>query len=690
MSAHGTHIASMILGRHGSAVRGIAPLCQGVIAPVFSDSGPGRTSQLDVARAINQAVQDGANIINISGGELSSAGEADPILASAVRYGSGQGAIIIAATGNDSCRCLHVPAALPSVLAVGAMDAGGLPLESSNWGDFYQTNGVLAPGQNMVGAVPGGGTALKTGSSFAAPVVTGIVALLLSLQLKRGFDLDPGAVREAILASAIPCDEGQFADCRRFLAGRLNIPGAYALISQARRTPMSDDSASSEMANPTGSGQLGPVFISGLSGQEGNGKTPGLLTETNGPTGVAPQAVPDQPATPLVAAPVAPPRAPDSGVLSSPISAVAKAWNSTAAPALKASSVEPSDCSCQTNGTKSLVFAIGVLGFDFGCDACRDGFKQVMPHVTADGNPFIGGPGQPAPPTPPFLPNPYDPRQMVNYLAGFPPPPPDSDFPTQGGFPNVTFPPGSRPLFPQPDPYPRPDAPRFPAHLSDAADLIWTLNIELTPIYSIRPAGTFSTEAYQRLVEFLAGQIRDPEDPDYVSRVSIPGVLTGQSVRLFSGQVVPVIEPRVRWMFAWHEKALTDLVLERMALARGSAEGDTTADALRNYLDRIYYDLRNLGQTPAERALNFSATNAFQAGEIFLKTAKLKYFLDTITVERSAFCRKDSDCWDVKLVFFDPNNVLRSRKLFRFTVDVSAEYPVTIGPVREWDVAPGY
>ena len=60
--------------------------------------------------------------------------------------------------------CFYVPAALESVLAVGAMDAQGNPIGSSTWGEAYQTQGILAPGVNIWGAIPGGGTAAKSGT----------------------------------------------------------------------------------------------------------------------------------------------------------------------------------------------------------------------------------------------------------------------------------------------------------------------------------------------------------------------------------------------------------------------------------------------------------------------------------------------------------------------------------------------
>jgi hypothetical protein len=112
------------------------------------------------------------------------------------------------------------------------------------------------------------------------------------------------------------------------------------------------------------------------------------------------------------------------------------------------------------------------------------------------------------------------------------------------------------------------------------------------------------------------------------------------------------------------------------------------ADGLRQFLNRVYYDLRNMGQTSAERALNFAATNTFQAATVIIRGIQEgKSTLDRITVERSSFCRMDSDCWDVKFIFFDADEVRRSKKVFRFTVDVSSKYPVTIGPMREWDIS---
>jgi subtilisin family serine protease len=124
----------------------------------------------------------------------------------------------------------RAPAA-PFVLAVGAMDREGNALISSNWGSAYRTQGILAPGVDVLGAVPGGGTAHRSGTSFSTPFVSGLVGLLASLQINRRQEPNPQAIRAALLKSAAPCLPGTSEDCRRILSGRLNISGAIELIA---------------------------------------------------------------------------------------------------------------------------------------------------------------------------------------------------------------------------------------------------------------------------------------------------------------------------------------------------------------------------------------------------------------------------------------------------------------------------
>jgi cyanobactin maturation PatA/PatG family protease len=233
-AAHGTHVASIIFGQPGTAVAGIAPDCSGLVVPIFSDEAPDgglACSQLDLARAILLAIENGAHVINISGGQLTPSGKPEPILGQAIESCRKHNILIVAAAGNDGCECLHVPAAAPSVLVVGAMDRDGTPLESSNWGEAYRDQGILAPGRDVLGAVPGG-IARNSGTSFAAPIVSALVGLLLSRQIERGETPDPHAVRAALLQSAtpsrvapLPTAEGSWSDGSILKAQSTNLNG---------------------------------------------------------------------------------------------------------------------------------------------------------------------------------------------------------------------------------------------------------------------------------------------------------------------------------------------------------------------------------------------------------------------------------------------------------------------------------
>ena len=636
MSAHGTHIASIIFGQPNSPVEGIASNCRGLVAPVFADNRR-KLSQLDLARAIERAAESGANVINISGGSITDFGEAEDWLLRAVTMCRDRNILIVAAAGNNGCDCLHVPAALPAVLAVGAMDAKGKPLDFSNWGEQYQSQGILALGENVHGAKPGGGTMHMTGTSFAAPIVTGVVALLLSLQMQRGENPNPQAVREALLATALPCQADT--DGRKCLAGKLNIPGA---IEHLTGKTMSESVAESL---ETGMAETGIVDASDCS----CGGSP----ETEPPkVKVPPQLEIERPElfTPGVPVPPGLSASGASGAIASGVpvaSSVAASETATsiAAAEVPANSISVNPVSSQGAIVPNLnlipsnavtpseaesgdgkVYTIGILGYDFGTEARRDSFKQMMPAVEFEGTQVPS--------------NPYDGRQMANYLANNP---------------------------------------------SEAKSLIWTLNLELTPIYAIEPMGSFAQDVYAVLQEFLAGQVEAEDSDDYIERVSIPGRITGRTVRLFSGQVVPVIEPQSpRGMYGWRINTLISAALEAVGAEQQDAQEEEMRRALSSFLNRVYYDLRNLGQTSQDRALNFAATNAFQVAQTFSAAVGAGMELDSINVQKSPFCRMDSDCWDVQLKFFDPENNRRAKRVFRFTIDVSDFIPVTLGEVRSW------
>ncbi len=580
--SHGTFTASVIFGQPHTPIQGVAPRCRGLIVPIFADGPAGSVvpcSQLDLARAITQAVQAGANVLNISAGEYSPSGKAYPLLADTVRRCADNNILIVAAAGNDGCDCVHVPGALGFVLAVGAMNTSGQPLAFSNWGETYQSQGLLAPGENIPGAAPGGSTTTQTGTSAAASIVSGIAGLLLSVQLKRGARPDACTVRSALLDSAQACAYKPIDDCRRLLAGRLNIPGAAVRVANQKSTPPKHDNRqrrlvamASELslpAQPTNPDTLDAIAIDRLEAPLADDSA------KLGPTGVGATA------------------APNAGV-------------------------SPSACGCGCSGSAppQLVYALGMLGYDFGTESRRD---SIVEHME-----------QPA--------NPYDATQILNYLE---------------------------------------------SHPWDAPSLIWTLNLEATPIYAIKADGPFASETYARLRQFLREQLTEQ-----VERVSIPGHVSGR-VRLFTGQMVPVIHPSLRGMYSWTARALVDAASGKRPGSSASQKDkdahNQKTEAIANFLHRLYDEYRNLGIAPEDRARNYAGTNALLAARVFDEAVKAEIELDTIDVTRSPVCRPESDCWDVQLTFFDPKRTLeRARKVYRFTVDVSDPVPVMVGAARSW------
>jgi cyanobactin maturation PatA/PatG family protease len=224
------------------------------------------------------------------------------------------------------------------------------------------------------------------------------------------------------------------------------------------------------------------------------------------------------------------------------------------------------------------------------------------------------------------------------------------------------------------------------AHLDenpwDAARVIWTLVQETTPVYAVVPAGPFAAEGYARLRSFLKGQLEEG-----VSQVSIPGVEAGKAT-LLNGQTVPAVIPEITGMYSWSTAALVKAVLgEPPDNGQDRREYDDQSEEIANFLDRVYFELSNLGIASQERAVNYAATNAFQVSQVYKEAIKQELKLDTIHAERSKVCRPGADCWDVKLSFFDPRKrEEKAREVYRFSVDVSDLIPVTVGKVRHWSV----
>ncbi|MFE9023912.1 S8 family serine peptidase [Streptomyces sp. NPDC007808] len=747
MSVHGTHVTSLLFGQPRTGLTGIAPYCRGLILPVFSDGAEGKVPQLDLARAIEQALEAGAHIINISGGERSDDGDIDSILERALRQCADRNVLVVAAVGNDGCDCLQVPASSPSVLAVGATDAQGRPLPSNDWGSAYRTNAVLAPGEGIAGASPERGRIALSGSSFATPAVSGLAALLVAQQLNEGASADPLAVGNAIVHTAKRpnCVPSDAPECRRNLAGHVNPMQAYEAVLRGAH-PESGSAAA--RTGPLVTVQtLSPAVLPSSGRARLASVRPSVLTEethamdTNSPfsaENAAPSQTSDEPRPPQTATPDSPiqstselghPSAPENPFPASadrsPHAAAAEPGNSSAPVSGRTSplaatppttglpverpavsdGVQPAcgggdateSCTCKSEALptrQQYVYAIGTIGIDFGTDALRDSWRQAMPWpIKHDEITNV---------TTQMQPNIYDAAQLHAYLSKNP---------------------------------------------WDSDKLIWTLNLDgVTPLYALEaeaPAGMDWTETvlptreytskqdvhqlsqnavkdeeklasllenlshppvsrvYKILRDAYLGQSKPRDAKDFVSRVSIPGILTDRTVRLFSGQMVRVVEVKSRGLSTWNEALLVESVCEAVVEDYNKRRKTLTDDekthlreTIRALFDQVYYRFRNLGQTGPDRALNAAGTNAFLvAGEVadgILSAQHVPgsrenfYVLDTVSVQKSTYCRQGSECYDIKVRFFDPEDERRASVTYLFTYDVSTAYPVTLAPTHKF------
>ncbi|MBX3354648.1 MAG: S8 family serine peptidase [Phycisphaeraceae bacterium] len=171
--SHGTHVSG-IIGASGNNGTAIAGLCWDVmILPVVVVKPCGGVESW-VADGITWAVDNGADLINMS--LQYSTGSA--YLHDAVKYAFASGVPMIAATGNSSAPQLSFPARWPETIAVGATNNADQRWWGSNWGPNID---LMGPGVGVLSLASDGGTMVKTGTSMAAPHVTGTIALMLSV-----------------------------------------------------------------------------------------------------------------------------------------------------------------------------------------------------------------------------------------------------------------------------------------------------------------------------------------------------------------------------------------------------------------------------------------------------------------------------------------------------------------------------
>lgn len=182
---HGTFVAGMLSAKRGSAAPAICPGCTLLVRPIFAETAstngdmPSAKPE-ELASAIIETVNAGAQLINLSAAIEYSSWEGEHDLGEALNYAARHGVIVIAAAGNQETVGSSAITRHPWVIPVVACDLQGSPTAQSNLGMSIGSHGLSAPGENIASLGPAGKSGAFSGTSAAAPFVTGAIALLWS------------------------------------------------------------------------------------------------------------------------------------------------------------------------------------------------------------------------------------------------------------------------------------------------------------------------------------------------------------------------------------------------------------------------------------------------------------------------------------------------------------------------------
>lgn len=170
-TAHGTAVASALVARADAGVPALAAGAGLIAIDAFHKDARGRdvTDAFDFARALDRVAGLDIALLN-----LSVAGPDHPMVARVIAHLVANGILVVAAAGNDGPRAPPAyPAAYPGVIGVTAVDPDGAPWRGAARGSHID---VAATGVRIALAGPNDAVATFTGTSFAAPIISAVLA----------------------------------------------------------------------------------------------------------------------------------------------------------------------------------------------------------------------------------------------------------------------------------------------------------------------------------------------------------------------------------------------------------------------------------------------------------------------------------------------------------------------------------
>ena len=221
--SHGTMVTGIINAAHnGKGVAGVAP--GATILPIKCFVG--RTTKISlIVRGINEAVNEGCDVINLSCGATKD--NSSKPMNTATQAAVDAGIIVVSAVGNGYGTALYYPAAYDQVVGVGAIDSAGA---KAGYSQSNESVWVAAPGSGIwsLSYTNPNGYVSGSGTSFAAPCVSGLAALALEKAGKEGVDLTPQGFQDLLAFTAQ--DAGEAGYDYDYGWGIVNAPAMMAEI----------------------------------------------------------------------------------------------------------------------------------------------------------------------------------------------------------------------------------------------------------------------------------------------------------------------------------------------------------------------------------------------------------------------------------------------------------------------------
>jgi PGF-pre-PGF domain-containing protein len=211
---HGTHVAG-IIGANGS-IKGVAPEVSFFALKACSSGGSCATS--DILQAIDWAVANNSDVISMSiGAFVSNTNEGNSgkdVLSLAIDAAVNQGVVVVISAGNDGpgVSTINAPGSAEKAITVGAVNDASTVTSSDDTIASFSSRGpgafgrldpeISAPGVNIISTIPGETTGAQSGTSMAAPFVSGAAALLIEQSRNRGDQYSPAEVRSILISTS--------------------------------------------------------------------------------------------------------------------------------------------------------------------------------------------------------------------------------------------------------------------------------------------------------------------------------------------------------------------------------------------------------------------------------------------------------------------------------------------------------